>query len=63
MRNRTSVECNGRMGEFFAVAGLPGTSGTDLSTIEKASRDLISRPYIYNGDLFVVKNGSVIQYD
>ena len=36
MRNRTSVECNGRMGEFFAVAGLPGTSGTDLSTIEKA---------------------------
>ena len=38
------------------------TSG-NLSTIEKASRDLISRPYIYNGDLFVVKNGSVIQYD
>ena len=38
------------------------TSG-NLSRIEKASRDLISRPYIYNGDLFVVKNGSVIQYD
>ena len=36
MRNRSSVECNGRMGEFFTVAGLPGTGGTDLSTIEKA---------------------------
>ena len=41
---------------------------TDVSTAEllkeeKVSRDLISRPYIYNGDLFIVKNGSVIQYD
>ena len=24
------------MGEFFAVADIPGTGGTDLSTIEKA---------------------------
>jgi hypothetical protein len=36
MRNRASVELQGQMGEFFAVAGLPGTGGTDLSTIEKA---------------------------
>ena len=36
MRNRSSVECNGRMGEFFTVAGLPGTGGTDISSIEKA---------------------------
>jgi len=36
MRNRASVELAGRMGEFFAVADIPGTGGTDLSTIEKA---------------------------
>ena len=38
------------------------SSGNLLKT-EKVSRDLISRPYINNGDLFIVKNGSVIQYD
>ena len=31
--------------------------------IEKISRNLISEPYLYNGNLFIVKNGSVIQYD
>ena len=36
MRNRASVELEGQMAEFFAVADLPGTGGTDLSTIEKA---------------------------
>ena len=36
MRNRSSVELEGQMAEFFAVADLPGTGGTDLSTIEKA---------------------------
>jgi len=36
MRNRSSVELQGRMAEFFAVADLPGTGGTDMSTIEKA---------------------------
>ena len=36
MRNRSSVELNGKMAEFFAVADLPGTGGTDMSTIEKA---------------------------
>ena len=34
-----------------------------LSEIKKISRNLISKPYFNNGDLFVVKNGSVIQYD
>ena len=36
MRNRSGVHLNGRMAEFFMVADLPGTGGTDLSTIEKA---------------------------
>ena len=34
-----------------------------MSKIEKISRNLISKPYFYNGNLFIVKNGSVIQYD
>ena len=38
------------------------TSGNILK-IEKVSRGLISKPYIHNGDLFIVKNGSIIQYD
>ena len=38
------------------------TSGNILK-IEKVSRGLISKPYIYNGDLFIVKNGSITQYD
>lgn len=36
MRNRSSQELNGKMAEFFVVADLPGTGGTDMSTIEKA---------------------------
>ena len=36
MRNRSSEELNGQLAEFFAVAGLPGTGGTDLSDVEKA---------------------------
>ena len=38
------------------------TSGNILK-IEKVSRGLISKPYIHNGDLFIVKNGSITQYD
>ena len=34
-----------------------------LSEIKKVSRNLISKPYFNNGNLFVIKNGSVIQYD
>ena len=36
MRNRSGVHLNGRFAEFFMVADLPGTGGTDMSTIEKA---------------------------
>ena len=38
------------------------TSGNILK-IEKVSRGLISKPYIYNEELFIVKNGSIVQYD
>ena len=30
---------------------------------EKISRNLISKPHIYKGNLYIVKNGSIIQYD
>lgn len=36
MRNRSSQELDGKFGEFFAVANIPGTSGTDISILEKA---------------------------
>lgn len=36
MRNRSSQELSGKLAEFFAVADIPGTSGTDMSNIEKA---------------------------
>lgn len=36
MRNRSSQELDGRMGELFFINGMPGTSGTDISHFEKA---------------------------
>ena len=36
MRNRASQELDGKLGEFFAVADIPGTSGTDLTHLIKA---------------------------
>ena len=36
MRNRASQELDGQLAEFFAVAGLPGTGGTDITDVEKA---------------------------
>ena len=36
MRNRTSVRMSGKMAEFLTVADVPGTGGTDISTLEKA---------------------------
>lgn len=36
MRNRASVALEGKLAEFFAVADIPGTGGTDMSNIEKA---------------------------
>ena len=35
-RNRTSVRMSGKMAEFFTVADVPGTGGTDISTLEIA---------------------------
>ena len=35
----------------------------NILKVEKISRDLVSKPYIYNGELFIVKNGSIIKYD
>ena len=36
MRNRSSQRLFGKLGEFFAVADIPGTSGTDLTHLIKA---------------------------
>ena len=36
MRNRSSVSLDGWMGEYMAFASIPGTSGTDMSHLEKA---------------------------
>ena len=36
MRNRSSQELDGKLAEFFAVANIPGTSGTDLTHLTKA---------------------------
>jgi hypothetical protein len=36
MRNRASQELDGLLAEFFAVADVPGTGGTDISTLESA---------------------------
>ena len=36
MRNRAGVKLDGRMAEYFHVAAIPGTGGTDISDVEKA---------------------------
>ena len=36
MRNRSNQKLNGRMAEYFHVAGAPGTGGTDITDVEKA---------------------------
>ena len=36
MRNRASQKLEGKFAEFFVVADIPGTGGTDMSTLEKA---------------------------
>ena len=40
--------------------------GLDLGNIlkvEKVSRDMVSEPFIFNNNLFVVRNGSIVKYD
>ena len=34
----------------------------NISRIEKISGDFISKPFIFNQNLFVIKNGSIVQY-
>ena len=36
MRNRANERMSGRMAEFFTVADVPGTGGTDITTVIKA---------------------------
>jgi hypothetical protein len=36
MRNRANERMSGRMAEFFSVAAVPGTGGTDISTVQQA---------------------------
>ena len=35
----------------------------NVSQIVKIAGDFISRPFIYNQNLFVIKNGSIVQYN
>jgi len=35
----------------------------NILKIEKVSGDLISEPFIYKNNLFVIRNGSIVQYD
>ncbi len=34
----------------------------NIKTIEKVSGDVVSRPFIFNQNLFVIRNGSIVQY-
>ena len=36
MRNRSNERTDGRVAEFFTVAGAPGTGGTDITDVQKA---------------------------
>ena len=35
----------------------------NIKTIEKVSGDYVSRPFIFNQNLFVIRNGSIVQYN
>ena len=35
----------------------------NVTHIEKIAGNLISRPFIYNQNLFIIKNGSIVQYN
>ena len=54
--SQTTVKANGNL----IIVSL--NSG-ELFKLEKVARNFISKPYIQGGNLFVVKNGSIIQYD
>ena len=35
----------------------------NVINVEKVARNFISRPFIFNQNLFIIKNGSIIQYN
>jgi hypothetical protein len=35
----------------------------NIKAIEKVSGDFISRPFIFSQNLFVIRNGSIVQYN
>ena len=35
----------------------------NISKIIKISKNIISKPFIYDNNLFIVKNGSIVQYN
>ena len=42
---------------------LADLSTGNIKTIEKVSGDFVSRPFIFNQNLFVIRNGSIVQYN
>ena len=36
---------------------------SSIIKIEKVSSNLVSKPFIFNNNLFLVRNGSIIQYN
>ena len=35
----------------------------EVKRVEKVSGDFVSRPFIVNNNIFIIKNGSIIQYN
>ena len=44
------------------VEGKPSEAGKIIK-IEKVSSGLVSEPFIFNNNLYVVRNGSIVQYN
>ena len=42
---------------------LADLSAGNIKEIVKVSGDFISRPFIFNQNLFVIRNGSIVQYN
>ena len=40
-----------------------GIEDGNIIKIEKVSGSLVSEPFIYNNNLYVVRNGSIVQYN
>ena len=42
---------------------LADLSTGNIKSVEKVSGDFVSRPFIFNKNLFVIRNGSIVQYN